>query len=87
MEALFAASQQINDPASPDMRAGASAVGKEAGLKYVYSGNLPGDENEHTYCPSCGKRVIERFGFMVGRREIRDGACRFCDTPIDGVGM
>jgi pyruvate formate lyase activating enzyme len=62
-------------------------LGREAGLKYVYAGNLPGDENEHTYCPGCGRKVIERWGFMVGRREIENGACRYCETPIDGVGM
>lgn len=62
-------------------------VGGEAGLKYVYSGNIPGDENEHTSCPECGKRVIERWGFAVGCNDIRDGACPHCKTPIDGVDM
>jgi len=62
-------------------------IGKAAGLRYVYSGNVPGDRNEHTYCPSCGKRVIERMGFMIGRYDIENGACRSCHAPLDGVGL
>jgi pyruvate formate lyase activating enzyme len=62
-------------------------IAKAAGLKYVFSGNLPGDSNEHTYCPGCGKRVIERTGFSVGTVDVKDGACRFCGETIDGVGM
>jgi pyruvate formate lyase activating enzyme len=65
----------------------AVAIGRAAGLKYVYSGNVPGDPNEHTYCPSCGKRVIERMGFRIGRYDVENGACRFCHTIIDGVGL
>jgi len=65
----------------------AVAIGRAAGLKYVYSGNVPGDPNEHTYCPSCGKRVIERMGFRIGRYDVENGACRFCHTTIDGVGL
>ena len=65
----------------------AAEIGRAAGLKYVYSGNVPGDPNEHTYCPSCGKRVVERFGFSIGRYDIENSACRFCNTPIDGVGL
>ncbi len=60
-------------------------IGRAAGLKYVYSGNVPGDPNEHTYCPSCGKCLIERMGFSLGRYAIENGACRYCRTPIEGV--
>ncbi|MCX8035850.1 MAG: AmmeMemoRadiSam system radical SAM enzyme [Candidatus Sumerlaeia bacterium] len=63
----------------------AVAIGRAAGLKYVYSGNVPGDPNEHTYCPSCGKCLIERIGFSLGRYAIENGACKHCHTPIDGV--
>jgi pyruvate formate lyase activating enzyme len=62
-------------------------IGREAGLKYIYAGNLPGDSTESTYCPGCGKRVIERFGFTVRDIEVDDGACRFCGATIDGVGI
>ena len=62
-------------------------IGKEAGLHYVYVGNLPGHKAESTYCPGCGKLVIERAGYQLGRRNLRDGKCAFCATPIAGVGI
>jgi pyruvate formate lyase activating enzyme len=62
-------------------------VGREAGLSYVYVGNLPGARLEDTHCPNCNRTVIERWGFQVGQRNIQDGKCTFCGTVIDGVGM
>ena len=62
-------------------------IGKEAGLQYVYVGNLPGHKTESTYCPACGKLVIERTGYQLGRRNVRDGKSAFCATPIAGVGI
>lgn len=41
------------------------SVGKEAGLKYVYIGNVPGHPLEHTYCPECGNIAIARYGFDI----------------------
>lgn len=80
---------RMDDRAATSPRAleRAVALGRAAGLKHVYSGNVPGDRNESTYCPSCGKMVIERTGFSIGRRDIENGACRFCRTAIDGVGL
>lgn len=60
-------------------------IGLEAGLRYVYSGNLPGDEGENTLCHSCGRPLIERFGFSVRRIRIRNGACPECGALIPGV--
>lgn len=65
----------------------AYSIGKEAGLHYVYVGNLPGHQTESTFCPGCGKLVIERAGYHLGRRNLRDGRCAFCGTPIAGVGI
>jgi pyruvate formate lyase activating enzyme len=64
------------------------AIGKEAGLRYVYSGNRPGEvgTTENTYCPSCGELLIERYGFQVMRNELGpDGLCPKCSTAIPGV--
>ena len=65
----------------------AAAIGREAGLRYVYAGNLPGEvgELEDTRCPSCGATVIARRGFRVTRRAL-DGAgrCMACRAPIAG---
>ncbi|MGB9594049.1 MAG: AmmeMemoRadiSam system radical SAM enzyme [Anaerolineae bacterium] len=63
------------------------AIGKEAGLRYVYIGNVLGAREEHTYCWNCGKRIIARFGFSVRERHVRDGKCEYCGAAIDGVGL
>jgi pyruvate formate lyase activating enzyme len=62
-------------------------LGREAGLRYVYVGNMPGARLENTFCYNCGETVLERWGFQVRRRNIRDGRCGNCGTPVDGVGM
>mgnify|MGYP005856644175 FL=1 len=62
-------------------------IGREAGLRYVYIGNLPGLRGEDTTCPNCGRVVIERYGFAVGEQHVKQGACEFCNAKIDGVGI
>ena len=62
-------------------------LGREAGLRYVYVGNMPGARLESTICHHCGEVVLERWGFQIGRRNIRDGKCVNCGTPVGGVGM
>lgn len=63
----------------------AREIGYEEGLRYVYTGNIPGDEGEHTYCYSCKKLLIQRYGFSVLENKIRNGKCPFCNVVIDGV--
>jgi pyruvate formate lyase activating enzyme len=63
----------------------AREIGFEAGLKYVYTGNVPGDEGESTWCPACKRLLIRRFGFDVLENRIKDGACPACKEKIDGV--
>jgi pyruvate formate lyase activating enzyme len=63
----------------------AREIGLSAGLKYVYTGNVPGDPGENTYCPACGATVIERLGFRVGVLRLKDGRCGECRTALDGV--
>ncbi|MGO9060263.1 MAG: hypothetical protein ACLQU2_23210 [Candidatus Binataceae bacterium] len=65
----------------------ASRIGREAGLRYVYEGNVPGEGGESTYCYSCGRKLVDRYGFYVRANHIRDGRCPDCGTRIDGVGM
>ena len=61
-------------------------IGREAGLKYVYTGNVPGEPSESTACPECGQLVIERRGFTVSRLRLEPpGRCSFCKTQIAGV--
>lgn len=63
-------------------------VAKEAGLKYVYLGNVPGHALENTYCPSCGKMVVERYGFDITNWYLdRENKCKNCSNPIVIVGQ
>jgi pyruvate formate lyase activating enzyme len=63
----------------------AAEIGKSAGLMYVYSGNLPGDEGENTRCARCGYLLIGRYGFAVERLDLKGSACPRCGTPLHGV--
>ena len=63
----------------------ARKIGIDAGLKYVYTGNVPGNAAENTYCYDCGEMVIERRGFQVSRLKVENGRCIRCGTEIDGV--
>jgi pyruvate formate lyase activating enzyme len=65
----------------------AREIGLKIGLKYVYTGNIPGDPGEKTFCWRCGKLVIDRWGFKIHAYPINQGRCKYCDTPIDGVEM
>ena len=60
-------------------------IGKSVGLKYVYTGNIPGDDGEHTYCPNCGELLIARYGFEIVANTIKDGKCPKCGEKIDIV--
>jgi pyruvate formate lyase activating enzyme len=63
----------------------AYALAREAGLRYVYVGNVPGHPGNHTSCPGCGALVVERAGFFVRALRLENGACAACGTPIAGV--
>ncbi|MFC1820117.1 AmmeMemoRadiSam system radical SAM enzyme [Thermodesulfobacteriota bacterium] len=63
----------------------AKEIGYDAGLKYVYTGNLPGDEGEKTFCHECGELLIDRFGFSIRNNMIKDNQCPQCNTEIPGV--
>ncbi|MDM8522480.1 AmmeMemoRadiSam system radical SAM enzyme [Desulfococcaceae bacterium HSG8] len=65
----------------------AREIGIRAGLRYVYVGNVPGEKGEDTYCYSCGKTLIDRWGFSIRENHIRNGKCRYCGAQIDGVGL
>ncbi len=59
------------------------AVAKEAGLKYVYIGNVPGHPLEHTYCPGCGAVAIKRYGFdITGWYLDKDNKCKKCGYQL-----
>ncbi|MBN1674149.1 MAG: AmmeMemoRadiSam system radical SAM enzyme [Kiritimatiellae bacterium] len=65
----------------------AHATARAAGLNYVYVSNLPGHRAGNTYCPKCGRTLIQRVAFKVLSNEIRDGRCPGCGQRIPGVGL
>lgn len=62
----------------------ARQIGLDAGLRYVYEGNIPG-EGEDTLCWSCKQTLIERIGFTVETNNIVSGKCNYCGAAVDGV--
>ena len=71
----------------PATLAKARQIGIEAGLRYVYVGNIPGMDGENTQCPTCHKTVIGRYGYAVTEYNLKGGACSFCGSTVDGVGL
>jgi pyruvate formate lyase activating enzyme len=63
----------------------AREIALQSGLKYVYSGNVPGSESENTYCPKCKKALILRKGYTVLENKLNNGNCTFCGEKIPGV--
>ncbi len=72
-------------PTPPESIRKAKDIGYEAGLKYVYTGNLPGDEGEKTFCHQCNELLIDRYGFYVRKNVIAEGLCPKCSARIPGV--
>jgi pyruvate formate lyase activating enzyme len=66
----------------------ACEIGRAAGLRFVYAGNLPGRVGrwENTYCPSCDELLVERYGYRILKMKIgADGLCPKCSAAVPGV--
>lgn len=63
----------------------AAKIAADEGLKYVYTGNVPGNELSDTKCYSCGSTVVARQGFRIVSNNITGGKCNKCGKPIDGI--
>jgi len=75
-------------PATPvETLARAYELGKQAGLHYIYVGNMPGFGHESTYCHKCGELLIERTGYHIGRFNLIDGACPGCGEKMAGKNL
>lgn len=61
-------------------------VAKDAGLHYVYVGNLPGNPYQDTVCPSCDLHVIRRRGYIIISNKLENGHCP-CGEKIPGVWL
>jgi len=58
-------------------------IGKKAGLKFVYAGNVPGHKSESTVCYSCGKTVVERYGYDTTVVGLEGSKCQFCGAELN----
>jgi len=61
----------------------AEKIGKEAGLKYIYLGNVP--VKSDTYCPNCNELLIDRTGYIIDLNKLQNEHCPVCNQAIKGV--
>ncbi len=81
---------KMTDPAdtTPETLMRGAEIGRQAGLRFVYAGNLPGEvgDLENTRCAQCGERLIERYGyFIVDYRLTPEGSCPKCHVVVPGL--
>jgi pyruvate formate lyase activating enzyme len=85
---FFPAYRMMDHPVTPvETLARACRIGREAGLRFVYSGNVPGDAGENTVCPGCGRTLITRHGYQVRSNRLIRGTCPDCLAVIPGIEM
>jgi pyruvate formate lyase activating enzyme len=78
--------ENANTTAEQLMRA--CEIGRDAGLRYIYAGNLPGRVGrwENTYCPACDALLVERYGYLIRQMNVTaHGQCPICSTQIPGL--
>ena len=77
---------QMDDkpPTPTDRLFGAMEIGKAAGLRHIYIGNLPGSNAESTFCHNCGNMLIERVGYRILANNIVRSSCPNCSSKIAG---
>jgi len=63
----------------------AKAIAMDAGIKYIYIGNIPGSAAISTTCPKCKKTIIERKGYMIAANAVKNGSCSYCGEKIAGI--
>lgn len=77
--------QLLNLPPTPvETLEAARDTALDVGLRYVYLGNVPGHEGNHTFCPNCGRTIVRRMGMATEEIHIVGGCCEYCQTPIAG---
>ena len=85
----FHGDYKMTDPpnTTAGMLAAAADIGRAAGLRHIYAGNLPGSVGalENTHCAACHETLVARFGYQIRDYRITpDGRCPACATPVPG---
>ncbi len=78
---------QDSAPTSIETLDRAMEIGKSAGLRYVYLGNVPGTKSESTLCYGCGRTLIERVGYRIVANNTDDSKCPDCGVEIAGYEL
>jgi pyruvate formate lyase activating enzyme len=86
----FRKDYRMTEPANTDAATllRAAEIGREAGLNYVYAGNLPGrtGEYEDTFCSNCNERLVRRTGYVITDYRITPhGTCPRCAQAVPGL--
>ena len=61
----------------------ACEIGRKAGLKFIYGGNIPGHESESTRCYACGKTIVKRVGYRTEVTGLSGSKCRYCGADLN----
>ncbi len=61
----------------------ACEIGQKTGLKFIYTGNVPGHKNENTVCYNCGNTIIERYGYNTSVTGLDGSKCKFCGVDLN----
>ena len=78
--------KMMDKPATPhETLSNARQIALNVGIKFAYIGNVYDLKRESTYCPRCGRVVIERNWYELGDYNLKGNRCTFCDTVIPGV--
>lgn len=85
ISAFYPAYKMVNVPPTPvETLISAYKIGKKAGLKYVYVGNVYDPKRSSTFCPKCGALLIEREGYRVAVVGLKGGKCGQCGEEVYG---
>lgn len=85
ISAFHGAAEMSRHPSTPlETLEKAWHIGRDAGLEFVYTGNVPGAIGENTACPDCGTNLIQRWGYQTKVR-FKNGECPKCGRAIPGV--
>jgi pyruvate formate lyase activating enzyme len=84
---FFPAYQMTGVPPTPALTLRqAQEIGREEGLRYIYVGNIPGEDD--TRCHQCDHLLIHRSDYRILESYAQaEGRCPNCGTPLAGVGM
>jgi len=77
---------------APSVLQNARDTARSEGLRFVYTGNVPGSQGESTFCPGCGRIIVERYGYFVMKKHLvdvqhekKEAKCEYCGAAVPGV--